>query len=119
MAKIFIIEDESIIAFKTKMDLIELGHEVVGITDNGEDAIKLAREKNPDIILMDIVLYGSMNGIEATGMICEDNGCKIIYMTAHTDTNTIESAKKTKHVGFLFKPFETYQLKQALDAALK
>jgi CheY-like chemotaxis protein len=119
MAKILIVEDEGIIAFKIKMDLIDLGHEVVGITDNGEDAVRLAREQHPDIILMDIVLYGGSNGIEAAGMICENNGCKIIYMTAHMDAGTIDLAKKTKHIGFLFKPFESFQLKQALDAAMK
>jgi CheY-like chemotaxis protein len=118
MAKILIVEDESILAVQTKLDLEDMGHEVIGIVDNGDDAIKIAEEKHPDIILMDIVLQGSMNGIEAAGKICEDNGCKIIYMTAHTDDITIDSAKKTKHDGFLFKPFATFQLKEAIIKSL-
>jgi 1,2-diacylglycerol 3-beta-glucosyltransferase len=113
MAKILIVEDESILAVQTKLDLEDMGHEVIGIVDNGDDAIKIAEEKHPDIILM-----GSMNGIEAAGKICEDNGCKIIYMTAHTDDITIDSAKKTKHDGFLFKPFATFQLKEAIIKSL-
>ena len=119
MARILIVEDEGILAIKTRVDLEEMGHEVVGIVDNGKGAIRVARNKKPDIILMDIVLKGRLNGIEASGVICEGNGCKIIYMTAHADDITVEAAKRTKHVGFLFKPFELFQLKQAIDEALR
>ncbi len=118
MAKILIVEDESILAMKTQVDLEQMGHEVVGIADNGGMAVEIAKKEHPDIILMDIVLIGSMNGIEATGIINENNGCKIIYMTAHTDKATIEAAKSTEHVGFLYKPFEPFQLKKVLEEAL-
>lgn len=119
MARILIVEDEGILAMKTRLDLEQMGHEVVGIVDNGKYAIEIARREAPDLILMDIVLKGSMNGIEATGVICKYNGCKILYMTAHTDDITVAAAKATRHVGFLYKPFESYQLKQALDEALR
>ena len=119
MARILIVEDEGILAMKTQADLENMGHVVVDIVDNGKEAIDIALKEKPDLILMDIVLKGSLNGIEATGVICEGNGCKIIYMTAHTDDITVEAAKATKHVGFLFKPFEQYQLKQAIDKALE
>ena len=119
MAKILIVEDEGILAMKTQLDLERMGHEVVDIVDNGKEAIDVVLKEKPDLILMDIVLKGSLNGIEATGVICETSYCKIIYMTAHADDITVEAAKATKHVGFLFKPFEDYQLKQALDEALK
>lgn len=119
MARILIVEDEGILAFKCQMDLEEMGHEVVGIAGSGQDAIEIAKKEKPDIVLMDIVLKGSMNGIEASGLICEGNGCKIIYMTAHTDTVTVESAKKTRHVGFLFKPFEPHQLDKVIGEAMK
>ncbi len=59
------------------------------------------------------------NGIETYGIICEKYECKIIYMTAHTDDVTLEAAKSIKHVGFLYKPFQPFQLKKALDEALK
>ena len=117
MAKILIVEDEGILAMKTRMDLEQMGHVVVGIVDNGKDAIEIAKREKPDIILMDIVLKGSLNGIETSGIICEGNGCKIIYMTAHTDETTVEAAKSTLHVGFLFKPFEPLQLKEAIEGA--
>ena len=117
MAKILIVEDEGILAMKTQMDLEQMGHVVVDIVDNGKDAIEIAKREKPDLILMDIVLKGNLNGIEASGIICEGNGCKIIYMTAHTDDITIEAAKKTKHAGFLFKPFELYQLKRVIEGS--
>ena len=119
MARILIVEDEGILAFKTRVDLEEMGHEVVGIVDNGKEAIEIALKEKPDLILMDIVLKGRLNGIEASGVICAGNGCRIIYMTAHADDITVEAAKRTKHVGFLFKPFEPYQLKQAIDESLQ
>ena len=119
MAKILIVEDEGILAITIKNELIKMGHEVVGIANNGNKAIEMADKMKPDIILMDIVLKGSMNGIKATGEIRKDNDCKIIYMTAHTDEITLDAAKKTTHAGLLFKPFEPFQMKQALDAALK
>ena len=117
MAKILIVKDEGILAMRTQVDLEAMGHEVVGIEDAGERAVEVARKERPEIVLMDIVLIGSMNGIEATGRINEGNGCKIIYMTAHTDEATIEAAKRTEHVGFLYKPFEFFQLKEAIDCS--
>lgn len=118
MARILIVEDEGILAQKCQMDLEKMGYEVVGIVDNGNEAIEIARREKPDIILMDIVLKGSLNGIKASEIICEGNGCNIIYMTAYTDDGTVEAAKGTKHVGFLYKPFEPYQLKKLIDRAL-
>jgi CheY-like chemotaxis protein len=118
MAKILIVEDEGILAFKCQMDLEAMGHVVVGVADNGNAAIEIAEKDNPDIILMDIVLKGSMNGIETSGIICEKYECKIIYMTAHTDDVTLQAARNTKHVGFLYKPFEPFQLKEVLDDAI-
>ena len=119
MARILIVEDEGILAMKTQADLEQMGHEVVGIVDNGKEAIKIAKSEEPEIILMDIVLKGRLNGIEVSGIICGNNGCKIIYMTAHADNVTIEAAKKVKHVGFLFKPFDPDQLKKVLEGALE
>ncbi len=119
MAKILVVEDEGILAMTIKNELTKMGHEVVGIANKGNKAIEMAEKLKPDIILMDIVLKGSTNGIEATGEICKNSDCKIIYMTAHTDEITLDAAKKTNHVGLLFKPFEPFQLKQALDEALE
>jgi CheY-like chemotaxis protein len=119
MATILIVEDESVLAMKIEIDLLGMGHKVVGIADSAAKAFELTELWNPDIILMDIVLHGEMNGIDAAMKICEQNDCKIIYITAHTDAITIEKAQSTKHVGFLHKPFEPYQLQRGIDKALE
>ncbi|KPJ75138.1 MAG: hypothetical protein AMJ54_15770 [Deltaproteobacteria bacterium SG8_13] len=119
MAKVLIVEDEAILALNIKMVLVRLNHEVVGIADNGADAINIAREQDPDIILMDIVLKGSMNGIEAAGVINRDKAYNIIYMTGHTDTATVDAARKTNPIGFMFKPIMPYQLEKVIAEAMK
>ena len=119
MATILIVEDEGVLAMKTEIDLVGMGHEVVGIADSAAEAFEMTDKYSPEIILMDIALHGEMNGIDAAVKICEQHDCKIIYMTAHTDDITIEKAQKTKHVGFLHKPFEPYQLQRGIDKALE
>lgn len=118
MARILIVEDEGILAFKTQMDLERLGHEVIGIADDANKAIEMTHDQKPDLILMDIVLHGSINGIEAAGIIGEKYECNIVFMTAHTDKATVESAQATGHMGFLHKPFNPFQLKRVIEEAL-
>ncbi|MFC1669931.1 response regulator [Spirochaetota bacterium] len=118
MAKILIVEDEGILAIKVRKDLERMGHEVVGIVDNGEEAINIAGRENPDVILMDIILKGEINGIKATKTINNISKSIIIFMTAHTDGLTLEAAKKTRNSGFLFKPFEPNRLEDIIEASL-
>lgn len=118
MAKILIVEDEGLLAITTEMYLNEMGHEVAGIADNGKQAIELALSSKPDIILMDIVIQGSLSGIETAKLIQERYACKIIYLTAHTDSGTVQLARKSSHAGFLVKPFESAQLSEIIDTVL-
>ena len=119
MARILIVEDEGILAIKTEMDLLNMGHEVIRIAGSGQEALDIAIREQPDIILLDIVLQGHMDGIEVSKQICAAYDCKIIYMTAYADEKTIDEAKRTKHVGFLHKPFEPHQLKMGIEKALE
>ena len=119
MATVLIVEDEGLLAMRLGSDLAHMGHEVIGIADNAADAFALTEKFKPDIILIDIVLNGDMNGIDAAVKISEMHDCKIIYMTAQSDEDTIERAQKTNHVGFLHKPFEPYQLKNGIERALQ
>jgi DNA-binding NtrC family response regulator len=119
MAKILIVEDEGIIALNTENALVSMGHQVVGTAGNGDRAVEIAAKESPDIILMDIALQGRLDGVETAELLCDKYpGCRIIYMTAHTDPKSIKRAKKTRHVGFLQKPFETFQLQQLIEQAL-
>ncbi len=109
--KILIVEDEAILAMNTQSILLSMGHEVVGIADNGVYAMELVKDKMPDLILMDITLKGSMDGIETTALIyAKYPECRIIFVTAHTDALTVEKVNSTKHMGIIHKPVEPYKL---------
>ena len=89
MTKILVVEDESIIAADIKNKLEDLGYIVSRIVSNGKDAIKSVSELDIDLILMDIVLKGDMDGIEAAGEIKKYMDIPIVYLTAHSDKKTI------------------------------
>ena len=118
--RMLIVEDEALLALNTQLELAGMGHEVVGIADSAEAALKLAAEERPDLILMDIVLQGDVNGIDLAREICRMHpGIKIIFMSAHSDGQTIRSANGISHLGFLNKPFEAYQIEGLLMRALE
>lgn len=114
--KILIVEDESITALGIKHKLERLGYSVVDIESSGSGAIEKAQELEPDLILMDIVLKGEMDGIEAAQKIKLD--IPIIYLTAYFDDGTLQRARSTKHYGYITKPFTDGNLKSAIEIAL-
>lgn len=114
LIKILIVEDEALIALDIKQKLIELGHDVVGIIDNGEEAIRVAEEKKPDIILMDIVIKGDFNGIETARRIKEKQKVAIIYLTAYDSPSVMAQANTTNPDGYLLKPFDDSKLQNVV-----
>ncbi len=116
--KIIVVEDESIVAEDIKRSLLNMGYSVSAVVSSGEDAIKAAGELRPDMILMDIVLRGEMNGIEAAGRIRSDFKIPVIYLTAYTDEKILEQAKLTEPFGYIIKPFEDKELHSAIEMAL-
>jgi len=117
-AKVLIVEDEFIEATDLKRRLEKLGYSVVGMTANGEDAVKKAEELYPNLILMDIILKGRMNGIETAKRITDNHDIPIIYLTAYFDGKTLEKAKKTAPYGYVVKPYEDMGLKSAIELAV-
>ena len=115
--KILIVEDESIVALEIKEILLELGHDVVHVAASGGDAVKYADELHPDLILMDLTLKGSMNGLEALNAINRSSGIPTIIVTAHSDDKTLSEVKKHKARGVLLKPFSKHALIQAIEMA--
>ena len=105
-AKILIVEDEFIEAADLKKRLEKLGYTVVGMAATGQDAIKKTEDTYPDLVLMDIMLKGKMNGIEAAHSIRELHDIPVIYLTAYFDNKTLEMAKKTAPYGYILKPYE-------------
>ena len=117
-ATILIVEDEAIIAEDLAQKLGRLGYEVCAITALGEEAVVLARDRRPDIVLMDICLRGRMGGVEAAEIIRRERDLLVIYLTGQADSATLQQAKVTERSGYILKPFEELELETHIDMAL-
>lgn len=116
--KILVVEDEWIIARQICGNLKDFGYEVSPIASSGEEALRLAETERPDLILMDIVLKGKVDGIEAVGQIALRYDIPIIYLTAYTNQEYLERAKPTKPFAYLVKPFKEQELYTNIEMAL-
>jgi len=116
--KVMIVEDESIVAMDIKNRLEHLGYIITAIVFSGEDAIIRIVETSPDIILMDIMLNGEIDGIEAAEYIHRRFDIPIIYLSAYADEKTLSRAKVTKPFGYILKPFEERELHAAIEIAI-
>lgn len=116
--KILVVEDESIVAKDIQVCLRKLGYEVVGMCSTGESAIEMAKDKEPDLVMMDIMLKGEMNGIQAAGTIRDHSDIPIIFLTAYTDRDTVDKAKETEPYGYIIKPFKEIDIQTAIEIAL-
>ncbi|MEA2083146.1 MAG: response regulator [Thermodesulfobacteriota bacterium] len=117
-ARILIVEDEGVVAKDIKNTLENLGYHVPGVASSGEEAIKNAMEMHPDLALMDIVLEGDIDGVEAAEKIRGGFDVPIIYLTACTDVKTLQRAKITEPYGYILKPFEERELHTSIEMAL-
>lgn len=116
--RLLIVEDEKIIAIDLQRRLERFGYLVVGMAGEGEEAVRLALELNPDLILMDIMLAGAMDGIEAASQIKQARNIPFIFLTAYTDEKTLERAKEVEPYGYILKPFKERELYTTIDIAL-
>ncbi len=117
-AQVLIVEDEGIIALDICSSLKNLGYSVPAIVSTGEEAIKKVEEHNPDLVLIDIVLKGEMDGIEAAEIIRSRFGTTVIFLTAYADRERLKRAKLTTPFGFILKPFEDRDLQVTIEMAL-
>ncbi len=116
--RIMIVEDEWITAEDIRMSLQSLGYTITSMVTSGEEAIKNAEKDRPDLVLMDIMLKGEMDGIEAASQIRSCYNIPIIYLTAYTNETVLERAKITEPFGYIVKPFAKQDLKVAIEIAL-
>ncbi|MBF0329846.1 MAG: PAS domain S-box protein [Nitrospirae bacterium] len=116
--KIIIVEDEVIVAEDIRTTLMHLDYDVIAMASSGEEAVVLAGEFKPDIVMMDIILKGSMDGIEAATQIQSKYDIPVIYLTAHGDENTFERAKVSAPFGYLMKPFDVQMMKNTIEMAI-
>jgi CheY-like chemotaxis protein len=115
---IFIVEDERIVAEDLKRMLERLGFAVVGSVSTGEDALKQIETTKPDLVLMDIRIRGSLDGVDVAEHVVAEFDIPVIYLTAYADETTVDRAKGTLPSGYILKPFEERSLKTTVDLAL-
>lgn len=120
MAKtnVLVVEDESIVSKDIQHSLKKLGYNVVGASATGEKAIELARSESPDIILMDIMLKGDMNGVETADIIRKELSIPVVFLTAYADESTLAKAKITEPYGYIIKPFKEIDLHTSIEMAI-
>jgi len=116
--RILVVEDETIVALDLQNSLKILGYEVVGTATSGAEAIAKAEQTHPDLVLMDIILKGNMDGIQTADVIHSRMDVPVIFLTACTDENTLQRAKITEPFGYLIKPFEERELHSHIEIAL-
>jgi PAS domain S-box-containing protein len=117
-ARILIVEDELIVAQDLKNRLHDLGYTVAGSVANGPEAIALADQLRPDLVLMDIRLEGEMDGIVVAERIRRDFRLPVVFLTAYSEDTTLERAKTAESFGYILKPFEDRELKTHIEMAL-
>ena len=116
--KILIVEDDALVAKDIKQTLQTSGYSVTSIVTSGKQALIKAEKNAPDLVLMDIVLNGKMNGIETVHKIHNRFDIPVIYITAHSEAKTIEAAKLTEPYGYVVKPIDGKELLIAIEIAL-
>lgn len=116
--RILVVEDEAIVAMVIKKRLMNLGYSVSGVAATGKDAITKVEGTFPDLVLMDIMLKGDMDGIEAADEIRKRFSIPVVYLTAHSDENTLERAKQTEPYGYILKPFTERDLSSNIEIAI-
>lgn len=117
-ASILIVEDEPVVAKDIQLSLQRLGYRVPATATSGEEAIRKAVDMHPDLILMDIVLKGNMDGVETALQIQRKQDVPVIYLTAYADTHTLERAKVTSPAGYMLKPYQANELRTTIELAL-
>lgn len=117
-ARILVVEDEGVIAQDIKVMLEKLGYTVPAIAVVGEEAIEQALDLQPDLVLMDISLWGGMDGVTAAGQIRQHLNIPIVFLTAHSDHATLQRAKDAGPYGYLVKPLVERELRIGVELAL-
>lgn len=117
--RVLVVEDEFLIASAVESDLSEGGFEVVAVANTADDAVKLAREARPDLVIMDIRLVGGRDGVDAALEIFGETGIRCIFATAHADAQSKARAVAASPLGWLQKPYGREGLIGAVEHALE
>ncbi len=115
--RVIVADDESLVRADLREALTELGYLVVGEVGDGQSAVNMARELDPDVVVMDIKMPG-IDGIEAARVLTQERIAPVVLLTAYSQKDLIERAKEAGVVGYLVKPFRETDLAPALELAL-
>ncbi len=117
-ARILVVEDELIVARDIRLQLVDLGYEPVGHATRGEQAVSMAESLQPDLVLMDVQLAGTMDGIAAAEQIRSQLALPVVFLTAFGGDDSLNRAKQTDPFGYILKPFSERELHTVLEMAL-
>ena len=115
---VLVVEDESIVALDLKLALQELGYAVAGIAASGERAVQCVDAQTPDLVLMDVRLQGEMDGVDTAHAIRQRHDVPVIFLTSHSDADTVRRAAQTAPYGYLTKPYQLKELRAGIEVAL-
>jgi DNA-binding LytR/AlgR family response regulator len=116
--KIYIVEDEPLIAETIKTALTKEGYQIIGMSDNAKEALFDIEHLQPELILLDINIEGTIDGIELAGYIKKKCNIPFIFLTSHSDDMTLERVKKMEPAGYIVKPFNEKTLKTNIELAI-
>ncbi|MET0344044.1 MAG: diguanylate cyclase, partial [Polyangiales bacterium] len=117
-ARLVVVEDESIIAMDLADQLEEIGYRVCATVDNCADALAAVEKHRPDLVLLDIVIKGELDGVETGRRIGHRFRTPVVYLTSYSDPTTLKRAMSTAPYGYVTKPFQLKELSGSLEAAL-
>ena len=115
--RILVVEDDPLAADDLSVQLEQLGYEVAGTAATGDQAVQMARREQPGLVLMDVFLSGSMDGIEAAAEIQRSLQIPVVYLSAYSGEETLERAKITEPLGYILKPYTQRELHAVLSMA--
>ena len=115
---ILVVEDEGIVARDLQESLMRLGYQIAGVASEGGQAVSMAEQRKPELIVMDVSLRGDIDGIQAARLIQERSQVPVIFLTGHSDSATLQRAVLAGPLGYILKPFQEIELRCAIEVAI-
>jgi len=118
MHRVMVVDDEAVITTQLEERLASMGYAVVGAASSGEEALEMAKQVEPDIILMDIVMPGTLDGIDAAKEVREKLDIPVIFLTAYADDRLVKKASHVGPFGYIVKPYQEREIRAAIEVAI-
>ena len=118
MHRLMLVDDQVVAVMELEEHLRLMGYDIVGMASSGQEAVSMAKDLRPDLVLMDIVMPGKWDGIAAAERIKAELDIPVIFLTGYAEEHFIERAKKVEPFGYVLKPLQEEQIKVAIEIAL-